>query len=80
MWYEVTQSRISSSWDIFVGTPPLLNLLWVAMETMHFLKAQTAILFGQLCFAFKGVLIKQMIPIKICPRVQGKLSWPLDVL
>ena len=27
----------------FVGTPPLLNILWVAMETMHFLKAQTGL-------------------------------------
>ena len=27
----------------FVGTPPFLNLLWVAMETMHFLIAQTGL-------------------------------------
>ena len=27
----------------FVGTPPFLNLLGVAMETMHFLKAQTGL-------------------------------------
>ena len=27
----------------FVGTPPFLNLIWVAMEAMHFLIAQTGI-------------------------------------
>ena len=37
-----------------VGIPPFLNLLWVAMETMHFLKAQTGLIFGQLCFALRG--------------------------
>ena len=27
----------------FVGTPPFLNLLWVAIESMHFLIAQTGL-------------------------------------
>ena len=27
----------------FVGTPPFSNLIWVAMEAMHFLMAQTGI-------------------------------------
>ena len=47
MGYEAEQSRISSILDTcmrnFVGTPPFLNLLWVVMETMHFLIAQTGL-------------------------------------
>ena len=45
MWYEVKQSKISNSFDVsnYVGTPPFENLLWVAMETMHFLIAQTGL-------------------------------------
>ena len=38
----------------FVGTPQLLNPLWVAMETIHFLIAQTGLFFEQLCFPFMG--------------------------
>ena len=61
MRYEVKQSRISSSLDMsnFVGTPPFLNLLWVAMETMHFLIPQTGLFFLTTLFCFKGVLIKK---------------------
>ena len=60
MWFEVKQSKISSILDIsnFVGTPPFLNLLWVAMETMHFLIAQTG-LFLEILVCIKGVLIKK---------------------
>ena len=42
----------------FVGTPPFLNLFLVAMETMHFLIAQTG-LFLDNFFCIKGVLIKK---------------------
>ena len=62
----------------FVDTPPFLTLLWVAIETMHFLIAQTDLFFGQFCI--KGPLIKKIVLIKFYPRVQGKLSWPLDYL
>ena len=74
MWYEIKQSRISSSSDMinFVGTPPFLNLLWVAVETMRFLIAQTGLFFWTTLFCIKGALIFQkMVPMKSCPRVQG---------
>ena len=38
----------------FVDIPPFSNLLWVAMETMHFHIAQTKIFGGHLRFAFRG--------------------------
>ena len=50
------------------------------METMHFLIAQIGLFFGQFFFSSKGVLIKKVEPMKLCPRVQGKLSWALDYL
>ena len=36
-----------------------MNLLWVAMETIYFIIAQTGLFFGQLSFALRGFDFKK---------------------
>ena len=45
------------------------------METMHFHIAHTKGFLGQLRFAFRGVPINNLAPIKNCSGVQGNLIW-----
>ena len=40
----------------FVGTLPFLNLLRVAMETMHFSYSPNRLMFWRTLFCIKGVL------------------------
>ena len=48
-----------------VGTPPFLNSLRVAMETMHFHIAQAGL--RTILFRIKGVQMNNFAPMKIRP-------------
>ena len=64
----------------FVGIPPFSNLLWDAMETIHFHIAQS-IFFRTPSFRIPGVHINNLAPMKNCPGgMQGNLNWILGCL
>ena len=59
----------------FVGIPPFLNPLWVAMETMHFHITHT-IFFLDTFVSHLGVPNEQLGAHKNCPGgVQGNINW-----
>ena len=64
----------------FVGTPQLLNPLWVAMETIHFLMAQTGqFIFWTTLFCICGVLINKLAPIKVVQGYKVSYVGPLTI-
>ena len=69
---------IANIYVILLAHPHSWIALWVAMETMHFHKAQTGS-FLELYFAFGGVVMNNLALNKKCPGVQGKHNWPQTI-
>ena len=68
-----TCRSISRDMSYFVGITPFSNLLWVAMETMHFHIAHTIL--GHLRFAFLGYQWTIWHPWKIVLGCTQSYTW-----